>query len=307
MRIASCLLVISFAVTKMVQAQEVDLFAELEKESKKADSLRTEKVEATFKSTRLINGHTNETTRKGILDFRIQHRFGFISNGAYDLFGLDQASMRMSFDYGITDGIMVGVGRSTFEKQYDAFTKVRLLRQSKGLKAFPISVTYMGSVMYRTIKPPPTTYKRYWSDDMFFAHQLIIARKFNDALSLQIVPTVVHFNNVPLKTDKNDKLSLGIGGRQKISKRVSINAEYYYQLEQQAGYYNSFAIGFDIETGGHVFQLHFTNSTGMTERSFIHETTGDFFGKGNIHFGFNFQRAFALKKSKGSRSGYKVS
>ncbi|HAI83765.1 MAG TPA: hypothetical protein DCL43_08860, partial [Chitinophagaceae bacterium] len=104
----------------MVQAQEVDLFAELEKESKKADSLRTEKVEATFKSTRLINGHTNETTRKGILDFRIQHRFGFISNGAYDLFGLDQASMRMSFDYGITDGIMVGVGRSTFEKQYDA-------------------------------------------------------------------------------------------------------------------------------------------------------------------------------------------
>lgn len=281
----------------LVQAQDVDLFKAAKEESAKEDSSKTELVAATFKSTRLINGHSVETIKEGLLDFRISHRFGFINQGLYDFFGLDNATERLGLEYGVSNRFMVGVGRSTYQKQMDGFAKYRLLQQSTGKVNMPLSVTLLASAVVKTIKETDPTSKRTSSDKTSFAYQVLIARKFSDNTSLQIMPTMIHYNLVPLASDPNDMFSLGIGGRQKISKRVSINAEYYWQFNKFTGYYNSLAIGVDIETGGHVFQLHFANSTGMTEPTFIHETIGSW-SKGDIHFGFNISRVFKIKKKK---------
>lgn len=282
-------------------AQEVDLFKMIDEESKKADSQRTEYTTATFKTTRLINGHTVETTGKKVLDLKVSHRFSTLNKGAYELFGLDNASMRFGFDYGITDRFTIGVGRSTFEKQYDGFLKYKLLRQSSGKRNIPVSMTAVATMMLKTLKETDESVKTNYRDRLYYAYQLLIARKFSNSTTLQIMPSLIHYNIVPLTTNKNDILAIGIGGRQKLSKRVSINGEYYYVLPESRlpGTYNSASIGFDIETGGHVFQLHFTNSTGMTERTFISETTGRW-TKGDIHFGFNISRVFTIggKKKK---------
>ncbi len=281
-----------------VNAQDtLDIDKMLDEEMNKKKSEVSEFAEATFKSSRIINGHSIENTQRGVMDFRIAHRFGTLNRGFYELFGLDNASMRMSFDFGLTDRLMVGVGRSTFEKQYDAFFKYRILRQRENGK-MPVSLSLMASTMLRTLKYTDNI-DRNFSDKLQYAYQLILARKFSSDFSLQLMPTLVHYNLVPKANDPNDLISLGVGGRLKISQRVSVNAEYYYQLPDHKlpGTYNSLSVGFDIETGGHVFQLHFTNSTGMTERTFITETTGQW-GQGDIHFGFNISRVFQLSKRR---------
>lgn len=270
-----------------------DLLSMLETDS--AEAKKIEFTTATFKTTRIINGHSVENAAPGVLDLRISHRFGFISAGAYELFGLDQASMRIGLDYGLTNRWMIGIGRSTFQKQFDGFTKFKILRQA--VSHMPVTVSITGSMMYKTLKFEDPARTNYISSNIVYSSQLLIGRKFNESLSLQLMPTMLHYNLVAAATDANDIFALGVGGRLKISKRVSINAEYYYQLPslQFSGTENSLAVGFDIETGGHVFQLNFTNSTGMTERSFITETTGKFF-KGDIHFGFTISRVFTLVK-----------
>lgn len=289
---------ISLLLTQsIVQAQDIDLFKDMDEQNKKEAKEKTDYAAYTFKTTRLTNGHTIENVGRGILDFRINHRFGRVNQGAYNLFGLDNASMRMALDYGITDRLMVGIGRSTFEKQFDGFVKYKLLRQSTGKRNMPISLSYVATGILKTLKDPDPTIVKNFSDRLYFAHQLLIARKFNDYTSIQLMPTMVHYNLVPTASDPNDFFSLGIGARQRISKRVNLTAEYYHQFNQLKGYYNSLSFGFDIETGGHVFQLHFTNSTGMTERTFITETTGQW-GKGDIHFGFNISRVFTIVKPK---------
>ena len=274
-----------------------DFMKMLEEESDK--DKKPDYATASFKTTRVINGHSIENVGRGVLDFRISHRFGLINGGGYELWGLDQASMRMAFDYGITNWLMVGVGRSSYQKQYDVFAKAKLFRQSSGSKNFPVTISTTGSVMYKSIKFDDPSRINYITSNFFYSGQLLIGRKFNEGLSLQVAPTVIHYNMVQNIGDPNDIFSVGFGGRAKLSKRVSVNAEYYYQLPQYQfqGMHNSLAIGFDIETGGHVFQLNFTNSTGMTERTFISETTGNFF-KGDIHFGFTISRVFTVVKPK---------
>jgi hypothetical protein len=256
---------------------------------------------ATFKTTRLINGHSVENAGKGVLDVKISHRFGNLNNGAYELFGLDNATMRMGLDYGITPTLMVGVGRSTFEKTFDAFFKWKILRQSSGARNMPITLSYVPTIALKSLRWTDPSRKNYFSSRLFYTHQLLVARKFSENTSLQIMPTFVHRNLSALKSDPNDILAIGLGGRQKLTKRLSLNAEYYYQLpgHKLDSTTNSLSFGIDIETGGHVFQLHFTNSIGMNERTFISETTGDW-GKGDILFGFNISRVFNIGKS-GSR------
>lgn len=289
------LLLFCSGITAPLIAQERDLFKEMD-EAQKSNQPK-ELVIATFKTTRLVNGHTIENVGKGILDFKISHRFGRLNQGAYDLFGLDNASMRMGLDYGISDRLMVGFGRSTFEKQFDAFLKYKIRRQTTGEHAMPISLSYVFTGMLKTLKEPDPAVKWSFSDRLYYAHQLIIARKFSEATAIQLMPTIIHYNYVPQSNDPNDLFSIGIAGRQRLSKRVHLTSEYYHQINQLSGYYNSLSFGFDIETGGHVFQLQLTNSTGMTERTFITETTGRW-GKGDIHFGFNISRVFTLVKSK---------
>lgn len=289
------ILVICFNFLAFGATAQEDLMSQLENETKTGTDYTT----ATFKTTRLINGHTVENVGKKVLDVKISHRFGKINNGAYELFGLDNATMRMGVDYGITNTIMVGVGRSTFQKTYDAFVKWKILRQSSGEKKMPLTLSYVPTVALKTLKFEDPNRKNYFTSRLFFTHQLIIGRKFSEGTSLQLMPTFSHRNLVQLASEPNDLLAIGIGGRQKLTKRVSLNFEYYYQLPENklTNTTNSLSIGFDIETGGHVFQLHFTNSQGMSERTFITETTGDW-GKGDIFFGFNISRVFTIGKNK---------
>ena len=254
---------------------------------------------ATFKTTRIINMHSIENAAAGVMDFRISHRFGFINTGAYDLFGLDQALMRIGLEYGITDRLMVGFGRSNVNKAYDSFLKYKILRQGSGKKNIPISVSYFASAVCNTVKWSDPNRDNYFSSRMQYTHQLLIARKFNNDLSLQLTPTLVHKNLVPTLQDKNDILAMGFGGRYKLTQRFSVNGEYIYVLPNQitSTFYNSLSLGVDIETGGHVFQLHLTNSTSMLEPGFITESVGQW-KKGGIHFGFNVSRVFTVKDKR---------
>ena len=254
---------------------------------------------ATFKTTRIINMHSVENAAAGVMDFRISHRFGFINTGAYDLFGLDQALMRIGLEYGITDRLMVGMGRSNVNKAYDSFLKYKILRQGSGKRNIPISVSYFASAVCNTVKWSDPNRDNYFSSRMQYTHQLLIARKFNSDLSLQLTPTLVHKNLVPTLQDKNDILAMGFGGRYKLTQRFSVNGEYIYVLPNQitSTFYNSLSLGVDIETGGHVFQLHLTNSTSMLEPGFITESVGQW-KNGGIHFGFNVSRVFTVKDKR---------
>jgi hypothetical protein len=139
----------------------------------------------------------------------------------------------------------------------------------------------------------------FLTSKLYYSGQILLGRKFSESFSFQVMPTIIHYNLVEGVNDPNDVFSIGAGSRMKLSKRVSINVEYYYQLPDYKlpETTNSLSIGFDIETGGHVFQLYVTNSSGMTERSFIAETNGDFF-KGDIRFGFTISRVFTIVKPK---------
>lgn len=290
------LLLGSFCLLK-TQAQEINLFAE-------KDSLLPTKdyVQATFKSTRLVHGHSVEVQKPGVLDFRVHHRFGVVSNGIYDFFGLDNASTLIGLDYGLCKNINIGASRSTNLKQMEVFAKYKFLSQTTQ-KGSPITATLFANAINRTadISAANGT-KLSFSDKTQYTILLLLARKFNENFSLQLMPTMVHYNIVTQTTDPNQTFALGIGGRQKISKRISINTEYYLRLNKLAAptgqsYFNSLVLGVDIETGGHVFQLHFTNSRGMTAPTFINETIYDW-GKGEFHFGFNISRVFVVKKPK---------
>ena len=295
----TCFLNVAIAQPKD-SSKTVDLFADLDNESKSIDANSTDFANATFKATKIINGHSVEMVGKHNLDYRISHRFGFFSSGAYELFGLDNATIRNGLDYGVCDKLTIGLGRSSVDKEFDGYIKYKLLRQSTGKIKIPVSIVYVMSAMNYTLK---STKDISFTNRMSYAHQVLIARKFSDNVSLQLTPTLVHINLVNLSKEDNNLYSLGFGGRVKISKRLAINAEYFYQFNKLEGTTNSFSLGLDIETGGHVFQLHFTNSTGMTERSFITNTVGDW-GKNDIRFGFNIGRTFVTKKMKGSRSSY---
>jgi len=254
---------------------------------------------ATFKSTRIMNGHSIERMPPGQLDFRISHRFGIINSGAYEFFGLDQSNVHFSLEYGILKWLMVGVGRGTYEKTFDGFTKFTLLRQSSGARIMPVSVSVLSSVALKSVKWSDQTRTNYFSSRLSYVGQVLIARKISQGFSVQITPSYVHRNLVATEIDPNDLWAVGAGGRMKLTKRISLNAEYFYLANSKTymsqPVYNPLSVGVDIETGGHVFQLLFTNSLAMIEKGFIGETKGRW-GKGDIHFGFNISRVFTLKK-----------
>ena len=254
---------------------------------------------ASFKTTRVINGQSLENTHAGTLDLKISHRFGFLSSGLYELFGLDQATIRIGLDYGITDNLMVGFGRTSVQKALDGFAKYKILRQSTGLKNMPITLSAYTSVAMQTLRWDDSERDNLPSSRLYYTYQLIAGRKFSEGTSVQLMPTVVHRNLVTEVIEKNDVYVMGIAGRQKLSKRLALNFEYYYVLPDQIldTYYNSLSFGLDIETGGHVFQLHCTNSTSMIEKGFMTETVGNW-ASGDIRFGFNVSRVFTIKGDK---------
>lgn len=278
-----------------VLAQEENLLSSIE------DSLPvTEKVTGAFRSTRVINAHSVEMLGKRNLDFRIMHRFGFVSDGLKQFFGLDAASMRMSFDYGISDCLMVGVGRSTFRKELDGFAKVRLIQQARGARPIPLSVLLAAGYIIHTDESFAVEKPNFVERSAFY-FQLITGRKFSDKFSLQFSPMFLHINRPVVPTDDQDLFAFGVGARYGISRRVAITFDYHHPIGTlDDRFTDPLSIGVDISTGGHTFQLQFSNAIGMNERAYITQTTGEFF-KGDIRFGFNLSRIFQVghKKRKG--------
>lgn len=297
------------------QAQ-TDLLGDLEKTAPPAG--KREVVQATFKGTHIINSQTVEIEGPGTLNFMIQHRFGTINQGPYQFFGLDQAVLRLSFEYGLTDKVALGLGRSSIGKTFDGFVKYRAVRQTTGAGAMPVSVTLFASSAIMTEKfNGDEALTRTTGSRLTYTYQALIARKFSPRLSVQLMPTLLHRNYVALSTDHNEVYALGLGFRQKLTKRIAFTGDYFYLLPSTKSHdtytttpdpvtgafsrtgqamRNALGLGLDFETGGHVFQLHFTNAQGMAEASFIPQTTGKFFA-GDIYFGFAIARNFPVKSN----------
>ncbi len=293
----------SFCLATVSFAQMDSLMNMLDKGAPKKKDV----VSATFKATRIINGSSVENLGAGVLDFRISHRFGDLNAGAQNFFGLDNATTRIGLDYGITKWLMIGLGHSVFNKEDDGFVKIKLLKQAT--TGMPITLSYAGSISDQTTPAPSLPAGDTWpySNRLSYTNQILIARKFSEAVSFQISPTIVHYNLVDSTKYSNNTIAIGVGGRVKVSKRIAITGEYYYRITNAnmlyngQATYNSLSLGIDIETGGHVFQLMFTNSQGLTDRTFIGQTT-DSWSKGAIHFGFNISRVFTIVKPKEFRN-----
>jgi hypothetical protein len=287
------LLFMAFAYTNS-KAQDEDLLKLLGNEKPKKEIVKN-----AFKSPRVINGHSMEFLRPGTMDLRILHRFGQLDMGYKNFFGLDQASMRLGFDFGILKNLMVGVGRSTYRKELDGFIKYAPFLQSTGKGAFPVTIALVSGITMDGMPWADPERKNFFTSRLAYYFQAIIGRKISEGISLQVVPTMVHRNLIQLAADSNNIFSVGVGGRLRLSRRISFTCDYFYVLNPLTDntYQNPLSVGFDIETGGHVFQLHFSNATGMNERAFITETTGKW-GKGEVRFGFNLSRVFQIKKKK---------
>ncbi len=311
-KITFCLLLIC-----SLSAISQDDLLDLVKEEPKNEPAK--KVYATFKTTKIVSAQSIETVKKRNLDFRVTHRFGNIYNSlspnalneaAHGYFGLDNATdIRISFDYGITDDITIGIGRSKYREMYDGTFKWRFLTQKEG-NSIPVSVCFYGNAGYTsmttdnlyagTIRPKTNEAHR-----LQYCSQLLIARKFNNSLSLQLMPTYVHRNFIKQqlntnngKEDENGLFSLGIGGRIKLTKRFALVADYFYnfsefQTKNPTPYYNALSAGIEIETGGHVFHINFSNSPAILESSML-TTTQDTWTNGQIKLGFNISRWFAF-------------
>jgi len=245
-----------------------------------------DKKENIFQGTRLVNGQSSNLVEKGKLNLLIQHRFGDISGGAYELFGLDQATMRLGFEYGFTDNLNLGFGRSTFLKTYDAFAKYRLVQQNRDFP-FTVAATLEGSL------PTLRNYFPESSDKFSGTAQLHISKTVNN-FGFQVSPGFINTGFIPAKNNSYSMFILGVAGSVKLSRKVSLNAEYLYNFENEFSNTKPLSFGVDIDTGGHLFQLVLSNSQQLTGSSLYSYTAGNW-GKGNIYFGFNLIREFKLK------------
>ncbi len=279
------LLCLAFLIPITIVGQD-DLLNELN-----SDVKIDKKVSSVFKGLKIINMESTKLAAKKDFYFVISHRFGSVKSGIKDLFGLDNSNIRFSFVYGFNDWLNVGVSRSSSNKTYDAHVKYRLLQQEEGKS--PVTIVGFNSMEYNTgldkVNYPLLADKHRYT----VAHELLISRKFNEKLSLEASPIYLHQNFVENDLQENTQYILGIGGRYKISKRVTINAEYHAHMNRVTAsmYRNPISLGVDIETGGHVFQLHVTNAQLMNESGYITKAAGNW-TKGDIFFGFNIWRVF---------------
>ena len=246
-------------------------------------------VNATFKAKRIVNSQSIEMPKPRILDFMILHRFGSMSNGAYDLFGMDEAVIRFDLKYGLSDRISFGIGRSSLNKTFDIFTKVKIMSQKTGYRSFPITLVFFSKMEIETIIKDMSM-----NDRITYDFQFLLAKKFNRSLSLQLMPTLIHRNLVETNSDSHDLISIGVGGRMKMTKRTSINFDTFFPVGQRSETYRQgWGIGYDIETGGHVFQLMLTNARGSFESEYIENASGTLKDL-DLYLGFNIARVFYL-------------
>lgn len=292
-KILHLLIILAFGWKSNLNAQE-DLMVYLDSQ----DQVTQDYVLATFKTTRLVSGHSVETNAKGVTQMLIGHRFGRVNSGWRDLFGIDMATMRIGLEYSLSDNFTIGLGRSSYQKVFDGTLKYRILRQQSGKKEIPLTLTWVSSAYLQTMEWADPSRDNYFRSRLSYHHSLLIARKFGKLLSLQLMPTLVHRNLVPSAADHNLIYGLGAGGSLRLTKSIRFNTEYFYlppnQIVTEIGGEkprSSISFGIDLETGGHVFQLHISNSRGMTEQMLLGQSSGDIL-KGDIHLGFNISRVF---------------
>lgn len=246
-------------------------------------------IQSIFKATRIVNAQSVEMARSKTLEFIIFHRFGSMSNGFYDLYGLDEASVRFDLSYGLNENISLGFGRSSYLKTYDFFYKLKLLSQ----KSKP-SYSFASVVLFSKLEIATINKTLEFKNRLIYDVQLLIARKINQNFSIQIMPTVIHKNLIQTEDISNNLFSLGMGGRAKVTKRVSFNIDTFIPLGNRRTSFNqSWGLGCDIDTGGHVFQLLVTNAQGTFESSYIENATGNIKDI-EIFFGFNITRSFII-------------
>jgi hypothetical protein len=248
-----------------------------------------EKVTSAFKALKIVNLESTKLAAKGDLYFVVAHRFGSIKDGFEGFYGLDNANTQIKFIYGLTSGINISAARSEFA--YDFATKYMLLPQIKD--GFPVTIAGFNSLSINNTLKESLYPKLEFKNRLTYVAQLLISRKFSEKLSLEIVPSFFHENFVLDPEQSNSQYAIGFGGRYKFAKRWSLNMDYAAHLNRASNsiYKNPLSIGFDLETGGHVFQMHFTSSQAIDEAGYLGRTTGDW-TKGDIFFGFNLARVF---------------
>ena len=263
-----------------------DLLSELDSDVKIDSS-----TFAAFKGLKIVNLESTKLAAKKDLFFIIAHRFGSVKGGIKELFGIDQSTIRFSFVYGFSDNFNIGLSRSSYNKVYDLSVKYKIKGQE--INGFPVTIVGYNTLAINT----------NWDEEEFssfeskhrlsYTTQLLISKKFNHEFSFQLVPIVVHENYVLNNTQDNTQFVLGAGGRYKLSNFVTLNMDYAYHMNRASNsqFKNPFSIGFDIETGGHVFQVHFTNAQPMYDTGFLTNASGDW-GNGDFFFGFNLSRVF---------------
>ena len=277
--------IIIFLLPFLMVAQD-DLLDEID-----TDSVAVGYEQAAFKGLKIVNFESTKMISKKQLYFVVSHRFGTIKTGIEDFFGLDQAVTRLNFIYGISDGINIGLSRSSFQRTYETSLKLRLIRQKQ--QGSPFTLVLFNSMLLNTSLDDELLPGLKFEHKLGYATQALISSKLSKNLSLQIAPTFFHDNLVALDEQNNSQFAIGIGGRQKLTKRWSLNIDYGLHLNRASNspFKNPLSIGFDLETGGHVFQLHFTNAQPMNVNTFLGQATGDW-GDADIFFGFNLSRVF---------------
>lgn len=255
------------------------------------DSTQNYYTIATFKGLKIVNFESTKLTAKNELTFIVSHRFGSIDKGFDTFFGLDDAVTRLSFVYGLSEGINIGVSRSSFQKIYEASIKYRLLRQIDN--GFPFTLVAYNAILVNTALEKDNLPKLEFRHRLGYTFQVLISRKMSEKLSVEIAPTLFHDNYVSIDDQDNTQYALGLGGRYKLGKRWSLNADYGWHLNRSSNspFKNPLSIGIDLETGGHVFQMHFSNAQAMNTNGFLGQGTGSW-SDGNIYFGFNLSRVF---------------
>jgi len=287
--------IILFVFPLLLNAQD-DLLKEI-------DTTATDvTVESAFKSLKIVNLESTKLAAKGDFYFIVAHRFGFIDKGFDDFFGLDNANTQLKFLYGVNDWLTVHIGRSGFQETYDLAAKYRLYAQKEN--GFPVTIVGFNSLAINSELKEEDYPNLKFENRLSYVAQVLISRKFSDKLSLEIAPSVFHENTLRDILDENNavilpnpqdntQFAVGLGGRYKLTSRWSVNVDYAAHLNRasQSNYKNPLSIGVDLETGGHVFQMHFTNAQAMHETGYLGQTVGDW-SKGEIAFGFNLVRVF---------------
>ncbi|MEL0457125.1 DUF5777 family beta-barrel protein [Flavobacteriaceae bacterium SZ-1-7] len=277
---------ILFVLFPILAFSQDDLLNEID-----TDTANSSVATAAFKGLKIVNFESTKLVAKKELTFIVSHRFGSVENGIDDFFGLDNAVTRLQFVYGISDCFNIGVSRSSLFKIYDITAKYRLIQQREN--GFPVTIVGFNAIVINTALDEISLPLLEFKHRLGYATQLLISRKFNSNLTLELAPTFFHENFVVIDEQDNAQMALGIGGRYKLGKRWSINADYGWHLNRadNSPFNNPLSIGFDLETGGHVFQMHFSNAQSMNTNGFLGQAEGDW-GDGNFYFGFNLSRRF---------------